>query len=151
MYLQEVLNKPFPYKWTSKNPRQYVAQFSLSDGEEDIIVMFDNLRLTSDKAIKTLNVPEDMLGSFGYDVSFAKGNRFDVTGEGNGFRTFATIKNIFFEFMKIAKPVSFITFTAKESSRQKLYDRMAKMLAHKYMWNIYYGKGESGKRYTLAP
>lgn len=62
------------------------------------------------------------LRSMGY---VAQG-RYSLTKTGDSFRIMATVIDIFKEFVKIEQPDE-ITFTAKEESRRRLYERLVSM------------------------
>jgi hypothetical protein len=51
----------------------------------------------------------------------------DITGVGNAPQVFSAVKKCFEKFTKKSKPQMFM-FSAKEPSRKKLYDRMAKLV-----------------------
>ena len=57
------------------------------------------------------------------------GNRFGVTGTGNAAQVMSTVTDILRAFLeKYKDQITTLTFSAKESSRQALYARMARRL-----------------------
>ena len=53
-----------------------------------------------------------------------------ITGSGDAIKVFASIKQIFFKFMRKVNP-QIVQFTANEPSRIKLYNRFSKQLQRK--------------------
>lgn len=77
-----------------------------------------------------------------WNIQFAMKNpndpheRFwDITGSGDEIKVFATVVDIFKAFVAHYKPQVFY-FAAKEPSRQKLYDRFAKIIQSKLNYKL---------------
>jgi len=63
--------------------------------------------------------------------------KFNVTGEGDAFRIFATILEIFRDFIKQVQPLRiYFSVDNTESSRIKLYDRMITRFANKMGYRL---------------
>jgi hypothetical protein len=69
------------------------------------------------------------------------GNRFGITGTGNAAQVMSTVTDILRAFLeKHQGQISKLIFSAKESSRQALYAKMAKRLLPN--WNLEHFKSE---------
>lgn len=118
-YLLETMSQSVPYNWEYKNPDQWKATFSINDLDYFVIMGQDDEQFTK------------------WDVVFDIENRpdqdepFSISGTGNTSLVFSTILVILQEFGRKNPNVCSIIFTAEEPSRQKFYDRYAKILAHR--------------------
>lgn len=107
--LNELWNQPADWTWIERDPKEWEASFKINDVRYRVFLIGQDGRSVS--------------------LSFATGdNREDITGDGNAFQVFATLKAILDDFLRHRKPKS-ISFSANESSRIKLYHRMANQLA----------------------
>jgi len=85
-------------------------------------------------------------------VMFAAYNAKDIvvgdtglTGTGNAAEVFAGVKKCMDKFMRIHDPLAFyFSADSREPSRVKLYNRMSKMLAKKYDYNLKTRKRPTG-------
>jgi len=65
------------------------------------------------------------------DISFNRGGSMDITGKGAAAQIFATVVDAINRYIKTEKPV-WISFSASEPSRAKLYQHMVKRLSGAY-------------------
>lgn len=128
MLLSEVFNMPYPWKVTEQDVDYFQAEFDVKE---------DNVKYAVDISESNLNVHE-------WNVEFSRiemGNphpEFDTTGTGDQQRIFATVIDIVKAFMKLPDidPVHMLYFTAKEPSRMKLYQRLARTLLPDWKMNV---------------
>lgn len=75
----------------------------------------------------------------------------EVTGAGNALRVFSTVASIILRYVKLNKP-SVLMFTSylDESSRTKLYDRLAKLLATKIPYTLSVHDSHNEREYTFT-
>ena len=130
-FITEVFDKPLDYEWFRKSNLIWGGSFYIND--EYIVV-----------SISERGKPDFWNIDFIGEVSGYK-----ITGKGNSFQIFATIFKMIQEFLKTKKPKG-IYFSAKESSRIKLY----KMFIKKYSSKIGYKQtdeydGELGMSFVL--
>lgn len=162
MKLFEILNKVYPYKWTSTNPAEAIAEFTATSGK--IKVMFalgDNplqdfddpydedecILITFELMEADHNTNHDDHDGEEYDEyhdedSFDMG-KMDITNTGDAFAIFATVKTIISEYLQHHKP-PMVAFSAEEPSRVKLYARFAQMFK-KDGWIVNGGHGRDGE------
>ena len=92
---------------------------------------YKNTGLTIPKELKTSNIAWEF--TFG-NLTTASGSvtltmpDYELTGSGQAFRVFATVIHALKMFVR-SEGRPFIFFTAKEASRQKLYDRFVRLVA----------------------
>jgi hypothetical protein len=122
MKLQEVLNKPVSYRWRQQSSDNWAGSFEI-DNNEYIWEAESGRDLHSFEIVFAMKSNNSKSGASNY--------RDDVTKSGNEFKVFATVAKMTDDFIKKEDPKKF-SFTAKEKSRQKLYNRFAKQLAYKY-------------------
>lgn len=118
-YLIETLKGYVPYKWL------YIRE-DMAKATFDINGLTYYVFISEDDPVDDPHI---------WDVVFQLADPppglglYDITGTKNAFTVFATVMNIIQEFVsKRSDDIRAITFTAKEPSRQRLYDRLAKML-----------------------
>jgi hypothetical protein len=108
MKINELFSKEYPITW--KRNRAY---FKTANGRPGV-VMFDS--------------DEPAEGDYSLvDIEFSIQDEFGVTGQGDASSIFATVFTAIREYIANNSP-DFITFDAKEPSRQKLYNRMVTRL-----------------------
>jgi hypothetical protein len=108
----EAFDQPYPWKWSDQSSqRQWTATFA------DVFVIF----------------AVDYDG--GWELTFARKNKMNVTGEGDQFKIFGTVIDIAKDFIKLKRP-GVLKFSAekedtktKSASRTKLYSAMVKRFA----------------------
>lgn len=115
--LNEVFNKPGAYEITKSSENLFKAKFLVKD---------NNYEVTAE------NHDDE-----GWLFEFTLDGEAELTGTGNEFEVFATVKEVFTVFIKKMKPEKF-TFGASEDepSRVKLYKRMAKQIASKFNYDL---------------
>ena len=87
---------------------------------------YKNTGLTIPKELHTSDIAWEL--TFG-DITVAKfAADYDLTGGGQAFTVFATVIHALKVFVQKTRPRPFIVFTAKEASREKLYDRFVRMV-----------------------
>ena len=130
----EAFTNPLPIKVDSY-PRTWTAKFTVPGGADRVghwpdkkyAVTFsqtagDRRGLTIPKELKTSDI--GWVFTFQSDVN---DDPFGVTGEGDAFAVFATVIHALKVFVR-TRNRPFIVFTAKEASRQKLYDRFIRLV-----------------------
>ena len=124
MKLNEVLDKPYGYKWDFQPSKRGDARASfITDNKVDYVVEF---------------ISFDVLGEK-YEIAFySKGRDINVTKSGDQFRVFATVVKVIEDFLSKKKP-KIILFNAKEESRRRLYMAFIKKYASKFGYK-YKGK-----------
>ena len=128
--LVEAFTNPLPIKVTSY-PRSWTATFTVPATPHDKTyeIQFNAQGLTIPDKLKTTNAPWEL--SFA-DITNAPGmppSMYGVTGGGHAFAVFATVIHALKVFARLFATRPFIVFTAKEASRQKLYDRFVRLVA----------------------
>ena len=119
MLLSEVLNKPYPYKWTQKLDDDWSGSFEVSDGDSVLVMFQEPLKYDP---IQTIEIIFSRGKPSGYKHST------QLTNTGNQFKIFATVMVMAKEYIKKNSPEKII-FTAKEKSRQSLYGKLIKKFA----------------------
>jgi len=116
--VDEAFDQPYAFKWEKSESGNYDAIATLNDGS-NLIIRFDH----------------DDEGN--WQVVFDRNNSFEVTGEGDAQRVFATVLTAIKQFIENVKPLS-ITFSASKDvdttsanpeSRAKLYNRLVQRYA----------------------
>ena len=104
MRINELFSKEYPITWDRSR-----AHFKTANGRPGVV------------AFEADNPDE---GDYSLvDVEFSVQDEFGVTGQGDASSIFATVFTAIKDYIATHKP-DFITFNAKEPSRQKLYSRM---------------------------
>lgn len=123
-FLIETRDQPAPFNWVTKSTEQWTAIFNI--GELSYRVIFEQ-----DDEIKSK-----------WEVVFILSNRpkdtsmYELTGTGNAFVVFSTVKHIIVDFVSQHHHISTIGFSAQESSRKRFYDRWASDIATLIGWNL---------------
>ena len=133
--LDEAFTNPLPIRVTSHSA-SWKATFTVPDKPRDkqfeiefnkrTYGAYKNTGLTIPKELHTSDIAWEL--TFG-DITVAKfAADYELTGGGQAFTVFATVIHALKMFVrKEGRP--FIYFTAKEASRQKLYDRFVRLVA----------------------
>lgn len=104
MRINELFNREYPITWDRDR-----AHFKTVNGRPGVVT-FD------------ADTPDE--GDYSLaDVEFSVQDEYGVTGAGDAGAIFATVMSAIKDYIATRKP-DFITFNAKEPSRQKLYSRM---------------------------
>ena len=129
--MEEAFTNPLPIKVTS-NPRTWTASFTVPATPRDKTyeIEFNAQGLPIPDELKTSSVAWVL--SFADITRFSSGpgrapGMYGVTGGGDAFVIFATVIHALKMFVR-AHGRPFILFTAKEASRQKLYDRFVRVV-----------------------
>ena len=127
--LDEAFTNPLPIKVTSY-PRSWTATFTVPATPHDKTyeIQFNAQGLAIPDKLKTSNMAWQL--SFA-DITNAPGmppSMYGVTGGGHAFAVFATVIHALKVFARLFADRPFIVFTAKEASRQKLYDRFIRLV-----------------------
>lgn len=129
MKLNESLDKPFDWQWTTIAEYENEAMF-WTDSGINYLVMFN-------KWGGKLNDDDSWEAEFSVDKRKTKDKALrklrgkalqGITGTGDQQRVFATVIAIIKKFVKSTKP-DIMYFTADEPSRRKLYSALTKKLA----------------------
>jgi len=135
-YINESLDKP--YEWDN---------IKSSKDEYKYMFFADDINKIEIKYIARFLFVSDMVWDFDFNQS---GGSTKITGDsGSPFRIFATVLDIFDDFMKKVKPNMF-GFSAKEKSRQRLYDRFSKTITKKYKYDITFRMDSGDKEYIFT-
>lgn len=70
------------------------------------------------------------------NIEFMVGGSFELTGQGGTSKVFATVIEAVREFVLKNRRVKYITFTAEEKSRARMYDTITKRVAYKLGWHV---------------
>jgi hypothetical protein len=70
------------------------------------------------------------------NIEFMVGGSFELTGKGGASKVFSTVIEAVREFVNKNPRVKYITFTAEEKSRARMYDTITKRVAHKLGWHV---------------
>ena len=130
--LDEAFTNPLPIKVTNYSG-SWVATFTVPDprGDKSYEIAFTAQSLKIPDKLKTSPVVWEFIFAQEYSVHVydTPGGMYGVTGGGNAFAVFATVIHALKVFSRLfAGDRPFIIFTAKEASRQKLYDRFVRMV-----------------------
>ena len=131
MLLQELFKDTYDWEWVKDTRFLNIAVFTTDQGLEYEISMTPR---DDPKQINSFNMDfQKNLTKFDkvWHVEFSISNMKNphgeaiqgISGTGDQFKVFSTIKSILEEFIRI-KNVDFLYFTAFEESRVKLYKRM---------------------------
>lgn len=143
--LNELFDKPYPWKWKNKSPNHWNAEARLPDGKQLMVYI-------------TQPNPSGKVGC--WEVQFRKNLELDATGEGDQFKIFATVISVINTWWELRNDkvkgfrVRELEFSAdKESSktdgRTALYNRFAKQFAKKTNMYLEVTKNGSATFYTL--
>ena len=126
MRLKEVFTKPKgKIKWVERSPKHYAAEYGVG---QDRIFEFIALRghTTEDMIFPVEGIPLEKVWLIGFAQKKPEYSH-RITGKGDAIEVMNKTLVAFKEFAKMAKP-EYITFSAKEPSRMKLYNIMVKKL-----------------------
>ena len=141
--LKETFNKPYDvshgimhspprsyeYEFESDNGIAYVSQFGQSDKDRYHERYHFEFQALYDPEGNSIDEPMGIINS------------------GNAFQVFATILKIFKIFFKEQPKVKEVRFSAESPSRQKLYEKMIKVLSKTYGFDYDIDKSKAWKRY----
>jgi hypothetical protein len=138
--LQEAFDKP--YKW---------SPYSVQD--DHIILRFK----TSDNRTIDISFRGGIIDTERWTIDFEDDYGFDASDEGDAFRIFATVIDAIKWFIKekdpkefwfaAEKPDTVVQAWTNRSSREKLYDRMAKKFSSKINYKLSISKQNTGTEY----
>lgn len=128
MRLLELFDKVAPWEWDKNFIGSEVATFSI--GGHKYYIQFDNTLFDKDNLqMFAFEFEEDWPTIVDVMFSMKDANQsvgkrgIDITGTGNAFEVFATVKDIMDNFVNTHADTDYIHFEASEPSRMKLYDR----------------------------
>jgi len=134
--LTELFDKPVPIKWTTR--KKYVAGIPVAHSESwEGDFEIDNIGYKLWLEPGNIATPGNIIfaSDDGYNDEIGEysfpSHHFGITGSGSANLVFATILHGIRQWLDTAKPIAF-SFTAKEPSRRKLYNRLARMLPKNY-------------------
>ena len=132
MLLNEILDRPYPWKWHRKDNREWWGTFAKEPAPGEKIKHEDLYTVQ----IESIDDPSVRSQPAVWEISFSDGaGRQGVTKTGNEFKVFATIMDIVKDFLKNKKP-EYVNFSGKEASRDKLYRRMIQKYASKWGYGL---------------
>jgi hypothetical protein len=113
----ESLNEPYELDLEENHP-DYVSFFATTDDSADRDPVELTVRFSRDEDDE-------------WEIEFGANGQYGVTNKGDAFRIFATVTEAIEQFLQMpqGRIAETIYFTAKEPSRVKLYDRMAKLMS----------------------
>jgi len=134
--LKELMDNPYEWEITDQDPEGFWVEFVT---DNDITYEF---KASWMEPVLSKEYDKYEYDLDGFEVSFILlrvgdeyGSSFGITDTGDEFRVFATIAKIMDVFIKQYNPTAF-TFSAKEKSREKLYDVLSKRIAREYKYSL---------------
>lgn len=115
--VNESLTSPAPYTWVKSTPQIHIAEFEV--GGTTFMVWFSKSERAWHMNFRPKKRFTDKISAFLPDEKLWNAY-FGVTGSGMAFPVMSTVMSIVLEFLKSHKP-KILAFTAKEASREKLY------------------------------
>jgi hypothetical protein len=116
-FIVETIEQPVDWKWIQKYKDQWTAYFEINSIQYHVVIgQDDEITTMWDMVFTTVNLP------------ISKG-MFDLTGTGNAFIVFSTVKQVIGNFINKNPQVQTLVFTAQGESRKKFYDRWSKQIA----------------------
>jgi len=160
-YIEEAFNSPYKFSGGKRDNDLYSYKFDTLDvKKQGRLLSKQGLRGSRVDVMITGSESPDAEDEYMWELSFSRQHygsdetRYDVTGEGDAMRIFATVIAISNDFIKRENP-KYIVFGAEKTkdsggskklqSREKLYLRMAK----KYFGTKYNIKINAGSRESL--
>lgn len=127
--LSEIFNSPSKYK-SSKGGNIDTHTFTTKSGIHFNVNVFkvDNFRHAG------VDIPKSGIG-FDFQNLDATGDKEGITNTGDELEVFSTVLKIIEEAVAAYDP-ELVAFGAHESNRQKLYDRMIKLMQRKYDYKL---------------
>ncbi len=137
MKLNEVFQHAYPWKWTHESNTSVTAEF-VTDAENIVYVEFeyegeDQWSFSFAREATAPNYRDKTVSS-------------TITGQGDAYKIFATVKEVLQEFTNI-HDFRIIYFTAHEPSRQRLYAKMLPQLAQSVNLDFKISQGHTTKRH----
>ena len=80
--------------------------------------------LAYDRQGRTINISFVPIGADAVDIEFTRGGSHDVTGRGDAERVFATVIKAIATYLEEYRQPSYVLFSGKETSRNKLYQSL---------------------------
>jgi hypothetical protein len=133
MKLQEVFDKPEKIQWKQKNKETYDGHFKIAGityafyASRDVFAIDDKDYYGYDIDFSLIDYDDEVEEKMTADKFGSGASAYGITGTGNQYKIFSTVIAGLKELVKTQKP-SFIHFSANEKSRQKLYNRLVKVL-----------------------
>jgi hypothetical protein len=134
MRLTELFNKTVPWKWQI-SPNHAIA-----------IAMINKKKIKMTLFIDT--DPADP-SSHQIDMMFDVNGRADITGGGDAVPIMSAVANEIIKYIN-HYPVSKLVFTAKESSRARLYSAMSARLRNKIPYDLSIEQSSGGTEYVFV-
>jgi hypothetical protein len=137
--VDEAFDQPYPLHWASPRDDTVLAMTKLTDGSP-LVIRFDS---EGDH----------------WQVVFDRNSSYEVTGEGDAQRIFATVLSAIGQFVKEHEPQS-LTFSASKDvdtgsanpeSRAKLYNRLVQRYASSVGYKVHSREEGDEVVYTLRP
>lgn len=130
MLLLELFDKPLPYKKVESSSMKDSYEFTTTGG------ISINVNVFKIQNFRQAGVDIEGTG-IGFDFQNTKfqGDKEGITGTGDEFEIFSTVLTIIKKALLEHDP-ELVAFGAHEGSRQKLYDRMIKLMQRKYSYEL---------------
>lgn len=158
MRIDELFDKKVQWKWLvspaegedistaafTVSGKTYTVDFFISN-LESFVEVHGGLPLEVQELLKR---DPDVVDAAFYLQKAGGGQTWELTGTGNQFLVLSTVINIIETFMSMSRGsgVEYLHLSAKEPSRQKLYDRLVSKLPHnKVIWT-----DDGDKRYLVG-
>lgn len=139
-FITELLDKPLPWKWVRQDPRTvWTARFTTPKGfiyDVDFDYFTDPQDQRSIELVFSINerlTPTEVWVELGFDtpesIHKAMAKPCGITKTGDELFVFATVVQIVKDFFTQDVPKwHYLSFSAAEPSRKRLYDRFAQMI-----------------------
>lgn len=119
MILAELFNDPYKWFWVDNYEDEFTAKFEVDDGSSYVVIGY----------IKDPSPPDVWYIEFSRIEAGVEHYEHGITNTGDQLKIFATIIEILQSFLLERKDELFmISFSAKEPSRRKLYQRIINTL-----------------------
>jgi len=158
MYMTEIFDSPYKYKWTSTSGKHWKGDFMA--GPEPRKGGQRPLHYTVNISGKgRVRNESERVWSVMFYLNDETGTNTDITGTGNAPQIFATVIKMIEEFLKKEKPEGEINFVADkgksagpaDTSRSRLYKILAKKLARKHGYDVETNNYDQTVDFMLTP
>ena len=152
MLLNEIFDKVLDYQGPIVNGGLVMYTFKI--GDLNYIVKFLDVKTKFidyefENLISSDEEPPENVVEISYGLNLGYKVEMGVSGTGNSIQVFSTVLDII-QKQLTKMNYRFVVFSAKEESRQKMYDRLSKMIAkNSQMSLVDTFSDETGKNYIL--
>ena len=112
-FITEVFDKPYPIEWDDRwAPQEFAARSTTNAGPMKVAF---------------IAVPNDIDANVAA-IEFRVGDTFDLTGRGDQYRIFATVREAVRQYLQQYGRPNYFIFSSKTDKRARAYIRMVKQL-----------------------